>query len=558
MKKTYKMNKKKIIIIFVFCLLISFICGLPHIIGWSRFGQSYSPLGVNKADAVTIEETYTYAPRVVELLEKNQIFVHDPYVYENRNKPSPFIGETFPAYLMVLLAKVFGSVSSAFIVGDFIFPLITAVLVFFLLIRKTNSYLLSLTGSTVVVFLRDLLIFIPYPMSIINYLRFKNAQVELLPISRSFHSEVSLPILLLFIVVLHKSLESKKRGWIICAGIIFGLLFYTYIFYWTTATFALILLLLWLIFNKKKAEYKIIAKIIILGIVIGTYYFYNMFLFTKLPEADSFLKKSTLPRTGIFFIPSLRFLLFFIFIFIFKKKKNNFDVIFLSLILSASLLPDITYYILGRNLEGIHWVRRLLLPMTSIFIFSIIPTRKETLIKLIFGAILFCSFYYGINKQLQVVNKYKDNYLQTSDLELISYLNKYISKNQVIGSMDKKLNRLIPALTTHYDFIPESIMTISGPTEILERYLYISDLCRIKRKDAIAQIKNNYGFNIYYFLWGSNYRKNIKEINSYDHKAVSLNFRLNYLIVNKLIIPSCQVDKKKIYNNKIYSIYKIE
>lgn len=553
------MKSKQAIVIFSFCLLISLICGFPHLIGWLRFGRSYSPLGMNNADPVTMEETYTYAPRVAAFLKKNQLFIHDPYVYENKDKPSPFIGETFPAYIMVILAKIFGSVPLAFIAADFIFPVIAAILIFYLLLKKTNHFLLSLTGSAVVVFLRDILMLIPYPTSIINYFLFKNTPVELLPITRSFHPEISLPILLLFIVVLNRALESKKRGWMIISGIIFGLLFYTYIFYWTTVSFSLFILFCLFLFKKKKSELKITALIITIGMIIASYYFYNLFLFAKLPEAVSFLQKSTLLRTDFIFIPSVRFLIFFIIVFLFKKKKNYLDLIFLSMILSASLLPDISFHILRRNLEGIHWVRRLLLPISTLYLFSFMPAlRKNIHTKLLLSLIIICCIFYAVVVQLRVVKKHDETYLQTPDIELISYLNDNIPKNQVVGSLDNQLNHLLPALTSHYDFLPESIMSISSPTEILGRYFYLSDLCRIEKKVAIDLIKNKYGGTIYYFSWKNNRQKSIEEINSYVNKKIPINFRLNYFVANKQIAPICQINKKKIYNNEKYSIYKIE
>ena len=102
-------------------LVISFIFFLPHIIIPIQIGgKRYDPLEFF-GSSISMEEVYTYVPEVQEILEGKR-WVSDTQLFEYKDKSSPYIGETFFAYLMSLMVKTTGSVTNAFVAAYAIFP----------------------------------------------------------------------------------------------------------------------------------------------------------------------------------------------------------------------------------------------------------------------------------------------------------------------------------------------------------------------------------------------------------------------------------------------------
>lgn len=551
--------------------------GLPHLVGFFRYGQQYRYLGVEKTDAVAMEETYTYAPRVREIMDKNQIFVRDPYVFENKNKPSPFLGETFPAYLIAFLAKIFDSVENAFIAADFLFPALIFLVIFMFIYRVANNYFAALAGAGVTVFMRDLFLMVPYPRAIGNYLFFIGKPVELVPFSRAFHPEVSFLIFLLFIIFVYLAYAGGKRYALVLGACTLGLLFYTYVFYWTTAVMALIFLAGLSLMHKDAPQLKKLGLMFLIAAFIGSYYFYNMLSFRLLPEAVSFFEKSSKLRSSIIFMPTVRFVIFALTIFFLKKKKNNCDTVFLSFIVAAALLPDMSYYLLGRDLEGIHFVRRVLLPLTSIYIFLLLARQKSTFSKLFFIMMMLSAFIYGLVTQLRSIAKFFPYYRRNIDeTRLINFLNTRVPARSVVGSLDPTMNLFLPAVTDNYVYLPMSNMTLSSPTEEVERLIILAKMMKLSDEEVInlftcqrAYKCVSLGYTVYYFLWDERGEESKKiliksiqnELEKYKFdEQMMRKYKLDYILVTNYNLPRLvhRMTGRLVFNSKDYKLYSVK
>lgn len=566
--------KKSIVVLLV--LITSAIFSLNHIIGLMKFGGNYSFFETLRIDAVNVEETYTYAPRVEELLTKKQIVVHDSYIYENRNKPSPFIGETFPAYILLFLTKITGSVKNAFISSDIIFPAAIFFIIFLFVNRICNNFLGSLAAASVTIFCRDILLVLPYPRAVIDYLFFINKPTELLPFARSFHPQVSFLLFLLYAIVMSLAIQKKQIKYACVSGILLGVLFYTYLFYWTTALISLFMLTFMFFLKKDNHLVKQLIVTIIIAGFIGSYYFFSMYAFNKLPEAKSFVEKSSNLRNYLFFVPALRFAIFAVFVAVFKKKKKSHDYVFLILIVAAVILPDLTFYVLGRDLEGIHFVRRVLLPISSIYLFLLLAEKKKNNLNIFYIFIIILAFTFGAATQIKSIRYHLQYYKRSEDeTNLINFLNKKISSNQVIASFDPSINLLLPAVTSHYVYLPMSNMTLSSPEEEVERTIILASIMGLNTTDIsnmflCQKIKNCYslGMPTYYFIWSeknSDEKKmlvdkitsRMKKYNLTERKKNK--YKMNYILVTDYNLPvNFKLKTEKlIYKTGKYYLYSI-
>lgn len=555
---------KKIVLV-ILSFIVFLIFSLPHIVGLIKYGKSYRIFQINKSDSISIEETYTYAPRVMELKTKNQFFIKDPYVFENRFKPSPFLGETLPAHIMLFLSNISGSIQNGFILGNSIFPVLIFLTIFLFIYKLQKNFLSTLAASSTALFLRDIFLVLPYPSKVFEYLA-NNKYTEFLPFSRSFHPQLSFFILLLFIVSLYFVLLKKTKAMAAVCMISLGLLFYTYVFYWTTAIFTLFILGMYFLYKKNKRMLILFVCLSLGGLIIGSLYFYNMYLFQQLAQSKSFLEKSSYLRSGLVFTPSFRFLIFSVIIVFFKKIKTKADILFLVIIIAASLAPSLAITYLGRDLEGIHWVRRLILPVFSMYFFFLLSSYKTKIAKYFCLAAIIIAFSYGFFVQLKATNMFiSERKANMQDEELWQYLNNKMPKGQVIGSVDVDKNLSIAALSPHYVYLPMSNMTLSPPNEILERYFVLSAYLGKNKKETIDYLNKNLGFFIYYFLWedrgGLNHKKLEKEIDlsfqKFNFDKSKVKYQLDYFLLKREDeIANNSKLGKLVFNNKKYLLYK--
>src|SRR3990172_6088544 len=69
-------------------------------------GLTYSPLAINsQASPLVMDETIAYASKAQEVLNGHWR-LSDLFIWEYKQSPSPLVGESFPAVIMALMAKL--------------------------------------------------------------------------------------------------------------------------------------------------------------------------------------------------------------------------------------------------------------------------------------------------------------------------------------------------------------------------------------------------------------------------------------------------------------------
>ena len=529
-------------------ILVSIIYGLPHIILGAKLGINYDPLVISVNSPVARDKTFAYAPQT-SYVTKGDFFVKDVYVSEYSAYPTPFLGESFPSIIMALLSTVTNSVDKAFVVADFIFPPIIFFLLFYIakMFIKNNFFALSVAALTAVA--RDFISVIPNPWATLDYFFHVNNQNYHLFLSRNFHPQVTFIFFLLAFIFLIKVVAyPDKKIFVIIFGITFGLLSYSYIFYWTYFLFFYCLVFLYFMFKR---NLKILTVLFLSGsifLLISSYYFINLYRFYNLPIAADFILKSSLEGQPFEWTIFRYLFLSLLFAYIFKKRGDKYAVFFLIMI-SAVFIAFSSRIILGQDLETLHYLRRAAMPFATIGFFIIVfffIEENKRIVTLISSTILIISLIFALRVQIISTNKISQYHVRNIDQEIVfDWLEKNTPTDSVIGSLNTDFNSILPIYSHNKVYFPPTDRTITPTQEGVTRFAILSNLLGIQVTDQQKMLENKslvtYLFVYQAYLPGGRglsvnslrnkqAKEKVKELSSTWQQAIN-NFKLDYLVI---------------------------
>lgn len=494
-------------------LAVSILYGLPNLILFSKLGNDFTPFTLI-GSPIARDETFAYAPEV-NYVYSNKSLLREVYSYEYKDSPTPFLGESAPAALLALLKAFTGSLEGAFIAADFIFPPIIFLAFYFFTKYFIKNNLFAATAALVAVVSRDFIGVIPYPSEIIKYLTVQENQNYLLHFSRAFHPQVSFIFLIGSTLSILKLIQNPKslRN-IILFGVSFGLIFYSYVFYWTLFSFFYLLLILYFLYKKQITILKGLIISGLLAFTVASVYLVNIYYFYRLPFIDDFVTKSSLHNVPIPLTLLRYFALIVILFFVTKKKNNNFIVLAAFLIAGIFITP-VSKFLIGQDLETFHYLRRAVMPFATVSLFVILYSllsNKKLFLKMVslFAVITFLVF--AINTQITLSEKIEKVHIRNHDLEsTMQWLEKNTEKSSVIGLLDPDFSSLLPVYTQNKVFMPPTDRTVMPTFEGVERYKIISELLGL---DADWQKKNLDDLVSYFFVYQSYDQNRNLDINS--------------------------------------------
>lgn len=475
---------------------------MPNLILFSKYGSNFTPFTL-KGSPIARDEAFAYAPEVRFVLN-NKSLLKEVYVEEYKNSPTPFMGETAPSALFAILTWLTGSLEKSFIAADFIFPPIVFVVLFFIAKKFIKNYFFALSAAFVATISRDFIAVIPYPAEIIKYLTVQENQTYLLYFSRAFHPQVSLVFLLaplLAVFALIKNPKDVKN--ILVLGIFFGIVFYSYVFYWTLFCFFYAILGTYLLWKKQYTVVKSLLVSSLVALPIAAAYLLNMYHFYQLDTINDFVTKSSLHNMPAPLI-LIRYLVLGIILLTVAKKKDIDFTILITFLFAGILITPVSKFLIGQDLETLHYLRRALMPIATISLFIIVYNllaNKKAL--LTYSALLTLVVFsvYGVKTQLTATDLIKPSHLRNLDLEnTMAWLNKNAEKSAVIGSLDPNFSSLIPVYTNHKVFMPPTDRTVMPTYEGIERYKILSELLGIDNNAQKEELDNLVS---YFFVYQS-------------------------------------------------------
>lgn len=482
------MKKIRIIIVLLFALFIGFVHGSHHIFMSYFLGREekiYQPLLISpQVHNSTIDETFVYAPKVNRIL-LGDFPLKEVGVYESKDFPSIQVAETLPSVLMALLTRLTGSISGAFILADFIFPMLTFLAAFWFLFSMTKNFLISLSGSIFLFFGQVFIYDFPYLPSAIKEIIIIDKFNSLLWFSRTFHPQITFLFLLLTIYLFFKITVQEKisKKLVLLTSVCFGLLFYSYLFYWTwfIAGAGIYFFLL----RLKKSNHFLTRRMLAvftIGLITGSYFFGQWF---SQPQNGYLERANTYYFSQFEFIPFLRIVFFSFLFFIFFSAKKSKEYLLIQAYFLGSLLLYLFPYISKINFDDMvgHWDKFCVNSwiILSLFILLANMIKKLNINKmktlnffLIF--LIFASFCYGWLYHWQFARKnYQAYQIAPSRLALYDWLNENTQKDTVVLTLSFTENLMLPAFTHNNIFMPN--FTSGAETkEIVNRFLWANKL----------------------------------------------------------------------------------
>jgi len=641
--------KKSNFISGILAILIGLIFGLPHILipVLQDKDISYTPLvsGLQyNVCGVTHDESLFYGAQLKEIFDGRSFF-SDVDLYEYRDVPNPF--STFPYFLLGNFAKIFGSVERLFIVADFIFPPLIFFFSYLLILSFTEETMVAIFGSIFLIFGLDFFrttiaiikIYLGYHYAFWNF-PLNNPH----PFSRFISPEFNLPFFFLALFFLHRGIKRISLFYSICSGILLGILFHSYLYFWTFYVSGCSILLLTYLLKKDFLRFRLILLVLLIGVLISIPYFLKQFEFSKFPNHDDILSRFGLIK-GRFveWYYSLECLAaIFLLLFFSKERRENF--FFLLSFMIAGLMCLNLQVLTGSTIQNHHWLFLAVQPW-FVFILSFLITplakkvnpqppfviasdqrernnlknppipplskggkggialslstftprndsywrafegwRKLSATKidssLILKILIIFLLFFGLTKQtIYALRTYKTYTLLAEEKVLFTWLKGNSKRDDVILTLNKRINDLIPVYTENRIFLPNGILTFASDEEIIQRLIIAFKLYGVDEDFLKENLpRDEWGFHLFHLKYAQAFygkRENFpKELLSdilRKYRALFSNslieyvkkYRLDYIYVgsfeNKIIGKDFgdNLSLKEVFNkngNRLYEV----
>lgn len=534
------------IILPVFVLVVSIIYGLPNLILASKLKAGYTPFTL-KGSPIARDEAFAYGPETL-FVYKNKSLLKEIYAKEYQDFPTPFKGESAPAALLALLTVFTGSLQGSFIAADFIFPPIIFLAFYYIAHMFVKNKLLALSCAFAAVVARDLVAVIPFPGETLKYLTVQENQNYLLYLSRAFHPQVSFVFFLAPIILTFKVIENPKNyKYTFTLGLFIGLIFYSYVFYWTLFVFFYLLTIIFFLIKKHFYEIRMLIIPGVLGLAIGSYYILNIFQFYKLPFVEDFVTKSSLHNVPLP-MTLMRYLLISILFLTCIKRKDSKSFVFFIFLLAGVLITPISKIFIGQDLETFHYLRRAMMPFYLITIFICLYSlshKHKLVLKITSLTMIIVIFLFGLRTQWVAVDVIQNNHIKDQSLEsLMGWFNENSENRAVIGTLNPDIASLIPLYTSNLVYIPPTDRTIMPTYEGIERYKILSELLGVSKEMQEKKIKEEASFFFVYQAYNDDgyldpeserVKRAVKQIKELSYKnnweSKVQNYELDYIVV---------------------------
>lgn len=537
-------KRKRYIILLFFALLIGFLYALFHLLMIQKLGdlgQKYYWVTPNtQGDFIfhiwpAIREAFDgHFPRGdVDLLEYKNIFF----------TPLPQLTPIF--FLPFLL--LFRSMEMIW-VAEPVFYAIIFLLFYYLFFILTERRKIAIFFA----FLYTLIRTLPYLLLPTSFAELKNIIKIFLPISLDgnppFRVDIPLmesyfPGLLILLplnIFLLLFLKNSKRRFLYLAGIFYGLLFYTYTFYWLNTTLALGLFIILAFFSQTKLLIRDLIKILMVGWLVSLPYWINYLSLKTLPHwADVANRLSgqqyNFSHDFIFsWWPTyIWYIILILLLWMWGKKTTSLSYaqFFISIIAANFIFSNIQV-ITGFNLAMNHWQSRTItvaMAATQVVLLNYLWSKfkhksilfKNTLL-VIGGLIILLEVSGAITTQMARSNKSFYQHFHQIDPTImagLNWLDANTPKDAVVMTPSLYMNHLLLIYTNKNIFIPRGVSALASNAEITERLYLTYKLYSVDQQsfeklftpnNEIKIISKQAQFNEFA------YRQNKEKLESYD------------------------------------------
>src|SRR3989338_6650682 len=233
----------------------------------------YTPLVVKDVNTYAVDQAFLYAQGIKNVAEGN-IVPSDPVIFENKPKIS-FMTPFFPSLVIGVISALLGSVQAAYMLGSFVFPVITFLLVYFFFFMATKNEKLAILTSFSLSLGFNFIATLPINAEVVKFYLsrlFLYPVEHIIYLGRLPHMQFTFMWLMLTLIFLYMALEKNKVLYYFLAGMNLGILFYSYFYYWTSISLAVGLLAIFHILRRDfKKSFRLFAVVAIALVVAAPY-----------------------------------------------------------------------------------------------------------------------------------------------------------------------------------------------------------------------------------------------------------------------------------------------
>lgn len=486
----------------VLALAVGLIYLAPHIFFAYSLGKNFSGVQFSPLDA----ENHTLT--VFNEIKSGYTNYANPFLYEYKNTARPIL--EYSEIIYGLLVKYLHlSIGAFYLFAKFVFPLVIFLLWYWLsllIMRNRKSAILS---ALLLVFGYSLL----ENLSLIKQLSiiFWHAN-NLSPLlyGRIVNPLLSFPFFFLGLIAVYKLFKNKNLKSAVICGLVLGVNFYIYFYFWAYLITLLGIMFLYEICkifkNKSGMERLFIRNILIsfgIAFIVGFYYIFQMIKVAYFNVYENAASKVLTPYivTHKFVFPTTVFvaLLLFMMYWLFKNKREGIESgdKFILILLLTSVIVVNQQVLTGRFIEQGHfqWYTNIpvvFLSLAAIFNY-LVEKIKKNYAKLAI-CIIACLYilFFGIGIQASGYKKYFNDYKYYQNYGIIfNWLTQNSEKESVVLGNDD-FSGILPAYTDNNAYYASYV--VYYPTTPLDRRLWAVDVYYYlnyrDKKDIDQEFKN--------------------------------------------------------------------
>lgn len=569
--------------------LFALVVGLAHVYPDIKFihelGDDYRGIAITPSN-----DEVKYLAMINTIYKGQDICLGGFDNYEQIGQPWTF------GFLPVLALGVVGKLFNITVINldmlmTFLLPAILFVLLYFFILRLSESFSLAVIGSISLilgysVFTANVqIIKETFMLSYSSHLWF------LRPISPQFNHI----LLILALILIYESLCSNKIFLSWAAGILTGLLFYVFIYYWTFIYAGLSVLFFVFLARRENLYRRKIFTIFFLSVLISVPYWLNFWRLLHHPhyrDLEYFLNviNSRRPILPVSYILSSSIILF-----TYYKKEINLSFWYIFSFLVGGLICLNQHIITGKVMFPGHWMgySNKTVLIVSLFV-SLKNIRESVFIRkinnvkwskyLIFFVYSIVLFLVAFQQQENFYKSHKDYYSQKQSMaDVFMWLRNYTDKEDVVltdpftSSFPEPDDVLLYA--HNFVFLPISVGTLRSKEDLEDRYLICLALFGYNEKEAEEKAFSfqdgkffirmraiaEYGGGVIDPLYVDYLKKRYVQIIKDTELKVLNKYRLDYILLNKnnysqerLLRRYGNLVLTKTYEDNIFVIIKIE
>ncbi|MDP3661347.1 MAG: glycosyltransferase family 2 protein [bacterium] len=473
---------------------------------------------------------------------------------------SPAILSIVNPVIMGGLGRILGSLQSAFIVSDFLFPALIFFVLYFLFWELTNGRKIpSLLFASVFIFSPKIGLYIP-PVSLLNV---RELLFNFLPFlsehSKLYFSEIEEPkVTFLFLIVcmylIVRALQRRETATTVGAGISFGLLFYTYFYDFVSVGVALAILAFMCLWQRDFSSVKKLVLIGGVGTVTSLGYWLNFFLLHRLPQYQDIWSEVGLEIGRRFRFLSVwksyvrNTVLVFCVAALPLFRRRPAVLFFVAMLLGYFVTVNIQVFT-GFNVQPDHWYRTLFLPVFLVMSLSLVflydryvPLSYKRMSRS--AATLFLIFFFAsyFVSEYRTSRIYAEDFtIPVSELQSYQWLNAHTPPGSVVGALAYDTNYALLLHTHNKVFLPVGLATVSPHIERWQRLFELSKLYALSPENF-----KRYASGGAYYLFGGKYLDHGFD-RSFYHNALNYTFPDSFIQEKTVAYAQYSFDKTALY-----------